>query len=426
MLKPVHWVNSGLKRAFPELRVFLRSDSDTRFIRLSPVQQAVGWAGCVLLVGWTVIATAVLLTDTIGSGKASDQAAGERPYPERSPLSTAMPQDHERFSAAQERISTFHSALLESESRRRELEAGFEVIQATLRRAINERDAMHEAGGSMSASTSNTDVSGSIPSLSMESLEFLTSALHRAADDRDALNREAAEARRTADIARHDLLNLERKTDRIFSQLEEAVSISVEPLDRIFSSVGLSSEKVLNTVRRGYSGRGGPLTPLRLSSYDPHATPDTLRAIGILERLNSLSLYRLAMEKIPLAMPVKGNFHYTSGFGPRWGRFHYGLDLAAKYGKPIHATADGVVTFAGWRGDYGRLVQIQHEFGIETRYAHLAKVRVKKGQRVSHGDRIGDMGSSGRSTGTHLHYEIRVDGKAINPMIYIRASRNVF
>ncbi|MBT6522323.1 MAG: M23 family metallopeptidase, partial [Rhodobacteraceae bacterium] len=74
----------------------------------------------------------------------------------------------------------------------------------------------------------------------------------------------------------------------------------------------------------------------------------------------------------------------------------------------------------------GRVVYIKHAFGIETRYAHLAKIRVKNGQRVSRGQRIGDMGNSGRSTGTHLHYEVRVNGKAVNPMTFIKAGRDVF
>ena len=89
-------------------------------------------------------------------------------------------------------------------------------------------------------------------------------------------------------------------------------------------------------------------------------------------------------------------------------------------------TADGVVTFAGWQSGYGRLVKVRHDFGIETRYAHLSKINVKVGQRVSRGDRIGAMGNSGRSTGTHLHYEVRLGGKATNPMTYITAARDVF
>ncbi|MEL6121960.1 MAG: M23 family metallopeptidase, partial [Pseudomonadota bacterium] len=97
-----------------------------------------------------------------------------------------------------------------------------------------------------------------------------------------------------------------------------------------------------------------------------------------------------------------------------------------RHGTPIYATADGVVTEAEWSSGYGRMVTIRHEFGIETRYAHLSRIRVREGERVSRGDRIGDMGNTGRSTGTHLHYEIRVGGKAVNPMIYIKAARNVF
>ena len=85
-----------------------------------------------------------------------------------------------------------------------------------------------------------------------------------------------------------------------------------------------------------------------------------------------------------------------------------------------------MVTFAGRQSGYGNLIKIKHEFGIETRYAHLSRIRVKVGQRVSRGDRIGDMGNTGRSTGTHLHYEVRVGGKAVNPMTYIKAARNVF
>jgi murein DD-endopeptidase MepM/ murein hydrolase activator NlpD len=142
--------------------------------------------------------------------------------------------------------------------------------------------------------------------------------------------------------------------------------------------------------------------------------------------LDKLNIYRIAAEKAPFSMPLKGSFRFTSGYGPRWGQMHRGTDFAAKSGTPIYATGDGVVSRAEWGGGYGRVVYIKHAFGIETRYAHMAKIRVKKGQRVSRGQRIGDMGNSGKSTGTHLHYEVRVNGKDVNPMIYIKAGRDVF
>jgi len=148
--------------------------------------------------------------------------------------------------------------------------------------------------------------------------------------------------------------------------------------------------------------------------------------------MDQLNLYRIAAQKAPFATPVKSAFRFTSGFGyrrdPKTGgrRMHNGVDFAASSGTPLYSTADGVVVHAGWSAGYGRLVKIQHEFGIETRYAHLSKLRVKVGQRVSRGDRIGDMGASGRVTGVHLHYEVRVGGRAVNPMTYIKAANDVF
>ena len=194
----------------------------------------------------------------------------------------------------------------------------------------------------------------------------------------------------------------------------------------MFTAAGMDTDNMLDTVRRGYSGQGGPLMPLSFSTRGEEPTPDAMRANRILNQLDRLNLYRIAAQKAPFALPVKSTFRFTSGFGMRWGRMHSGTDFASKHGTPIYATADGVVIHAEWLSGYGRLVKIQHEFGIETRYAHMSRIRVKKGQRVSRGERIGDMGSTGRSTGTHLHYEVRVGGKAVNPMIYIKAARNVF
>ena len=145
-----------------------------------------------------------------------------------------------------------------------------------------------------------------------------------------------------------------------------------------------------------------------------------------------MNLYRIAAEQLPFAIPVHSAFRFTSGFGYRTDpkgagtRMHTGTDFAADYGTPIYVTGDGTVSQAGWENGYGRMITVQHAFGIETRYAHLSQIRVSVGQRVSRGDRIGDMGNSGRSTGTHLHYEVRVGASPVNPMTYIKAANDVF
>ena len=109
----------------------------------------------------------------------------------------------------------------------------------------------------------------------------------------------------------------------------------------------------------------------------------------------------------------------------RWAS-HYGLDLGGGFKSKVYSTAPGVVTYAGWKGKYGKLVEISHGAGMKTRYGHMNKIYVKKGQKVKFHQKIGLLGSTGRSTGAHLHYEVVFRGRAKNPMKFIKAGRNVF
>ena len=428
-----------LERYFPERRVFLRSDSDTRFIRLKSESQLLAFLGGSAIVAWAIIATAVLAMDSIGSGNFREQAKrDQRTYEarlnaleeERDKRAEEALAAQNRFNSALKQISVMQTQLLASETRRRELETGIEVIQSTLRRAMGERDAARTEAEALARAL---DDGGDAPlpgqpdgAADDGALDFLTAALTDTARQRDQIEKDAQEALLQADEMAARIQLMEDQNEQIFRQLEEAMTISVEPLDKMFSAAGLNTDTLIDTVRQGYSGQGGPLMPLSFSTRGEDPSADALRANRILNQMDTLNLYRIAATRAPFAMPVKSSFRYTSGFGMRWGRMHSGTDFAAPHGTPIYSTADGVVVHAGWQSGYGRLVKIQHEFGIETRYAHMSKIRVKKGQRVSRGDRIGDMGNTGRSTGTHLHYEVRVGGKAVNPMIYIKAANNVF
>jgi murein DD-endopeptidase MepM/ murein hydrolase activator NlpD len=130
------------------------------------------------------------------------------------------------------------------------------------------------------------------------------------------------------------------------------------------------------------------------------------------------------LSHIPSSWPTQGHFG-GRGFGwhkhPITGRieFHYGLDISNRPFTPIFATADGTVSFVGWWGGYGNVIVIDHGYGFSTRYAHLAQVYVHKWQEVKRGERIGAMGCTGFATGTHLHYEVRVLGRAVDPMNYL-------
>lgn len=437
MNQVAHKLNRLLERRFPERRVFLRSDTDTRFIRLTPSAQFVGFSGSALLVGWAIVATAIIAMDAVGSGSIREQAAREQALyetrinalaGERDTRANEAFQAQERFAAALKQVSQMQTALLKSEERRRELERGIEVVHATLSESMSRRAALETQVATLEGEIAGAaDTTNRMASLdTYTTLDVLTEALTTTAAERDMLALAAQEAEKIAENLDLERRLLEEKNDRIFSQLEDAVAVSMEPLDKMFRNAGLQPDHILDTVRRGYSGQGGPLTPITFSTKGREPDPDSLRANGILNQMDRLNVYRIAAQKVPFGMPLKSSFRYTSGFGPRWGRMHEGTDFAAAYGTPIYATADGVVIKAGWSSGYGRLVKIQHEFGIETRYAHQAKILVKEGQRVSRGQQIGAMGNSGRSTGTHLHYEVRVGGKAVNPMTYIKAAKDVF
>jgi murein DD-endopeptidase MepM/ murein hydrolase activator NlpD len=257
-----------------------------------------------------------------------------------------------------------------------------------------------------------------------DQLSFLTKTLNDTASERDRLEREAQAALDKVNEIEMELRLAEERNEQIFRQIEEAMTVSIEPLNKMFRAVGKNPDTIIDVIRKGYSGYGGPMT--KLSSHGSDPTMEELRANTILNDLDEMNIYRIAVEKIPFANPLKSAYRYTSGYGRRWGRMHYGTDFAAPHGTPIYASADGVVVHAGWASGYGRLIKIRHEFGYETRFGHLSKIRVNVGQKVSRGERIGDMGNTGRSTGTHLHYEIRINGNAINPMKYLEAGHDVF
>lgn len=169
-------------------------------------------------------------------------------------------------------------------------------------------------------------------------------------------------------------------------------------------------------------GQGGPEAP------DNIDVPDLTRRIDDLEReIRQMSdAYRdqqLKLATIPAGWPVNG--YLTDGFGIRSNPFggggtegHEGQDIAAGFGSPVKATADGLVVYAAPRSGYGNVVVIYHGNGITTRYGHMSQIEVEQGQRIHRGDEIGKVGSTGRSTGPHCHYEVRLNNVPVNPVQY--------
>ena len=167
-------------------------------------------------------------------------------------------------------------------------------------------------------------------------------------------------------------------------------------------------------------GQGGPLEPV---GKDSDSTFKQL--FSSWKKLDNLQVGAIA---VPSEKPVK-IAAFTSGYGTRADPFngsvarHMGIDLAGPMGTPIYATADGNVSAAGFNsGGYGNLIKLDHGRGIETRYGHLSAILVSAGQHVTRGQLIARMGSTGRSTGSHLHYEVRIEGKAVNPIPFMKST----
>jgi murein DD-endopeptidase MepM/ murein hydrolase activator NlpD len=206
------------------------------------------------------------------------------------------------------------------------------------------------------------------------------------------------------------------------NSVEDGMESRVRRMRGVFADLGLDMAQL--EAATPHAGMGGPFVPVKLPAN-----------ASLFERqLYRINITRAQMERlnrtlalVPYRKPVVGEVEFTSGFGVRIDPFlgrpamHTGLDFRAATGDPVRATANGKVVSSGWAGGYGRMVEIDHGNGLSTRYGHLSEIGVKVGDQIKIGQVIGAVGSTGRSTGPHLHYETRIDGEAVDPQKFLRA-----
>jgi len=230
---------------------------------------------------------------------------------------------------------------------------------------------------------------------------------HATEESCPGLRREVADLRRALEHKDGALRTLSAK-------LRAMAQGNIRTIENALDGTGL---KVDTLIKRGQGteGQGGPFIP-ESGLREPNLHGDVQRW----DRL------RRALQVLPLAAPLK-DYEVTSKFGKRRDpinrrrAMHAGIDLKAPVRSPVLSTAPGRVVYAGRKGGYGRMVEIDHGLGVHTRYGHLAVIHVREGQQVGPGSRIGLLGSTGRSTGPHLHYEVVVDGRARNPQPFLKA-----
>jgi murein DD-endopeptidase MepM/ murein hydrolase activator NlpD len=217
---------------------------------------------------------------------------------------------------------------------------------------------------------------------------------------------------------------IEAKQATALNALEESFDTRAKRIRGVLGDLGIDVGKVAQPQTFQVASVGGPFVPVKLLT-DASAFDRQLYRIHVSRaHLDRLSRTLVA---VPVRKPIVGEVETTSGFGVRVDPFlrapamHTGLDFRGGLGDPVRATAAGTVTQTGWNGGYGKMVEVDHGNGLSTRYAHLSSFEVKEGQTVRIGQVVGRVGSTGRSTGPHLHYETRIDGEAVDPQKFLRA-----
>jgi murein DD-endopeptidase MepM/ murein hydrolase activator NlpD len=258
----------------------------------------------------------------------------------------------------------------------------------------------------------------------------LTVALNTAIEQRNRLQNERALMAGTVGDLRNQLASLQESQANFVANLAERARGNIDMMEKTVAMTGLDVEKLLAAIAEENAGQGGPYVPA--PAADDEGGQKLLASVATLgDQVDRWERLQLILRTLPLTAPID-SYYISSSYGTRTDPFnggralHEGIDMVGKLRSEVLATAPGTVVFAGWKGGYGRVVEINHGLGIVTRYAHLYAINVKVGDIVDYRQEIGKLGSSGRSSGPHVHFEVRYNGRPLDPMSFLKAGRYVF
>ncbi len=406
------------RRLFPERQIFLRASGRVRFLRLKPAFQAAFAVAFLLLLGWLAYASVVAVV-----GNPAERAEARKA----------------RYLARELDLLTKEVTRLQQEgiARIERLEASQRVLEAAVGTPVGE-----QTGADMTGTDSApAPASQNQPTQSDDASSSPASAASTESEKVSLL------ARRTDTLIRR-ILTLQKRSTRLAAVLEQREDKRLARARTLFAALALG-QPLAAVEDETSEGRavGGPYAPpqllhrergsvLRLpllAGSDVPAARDALllpAARRLLTKLTEAHRVHGLLLSLPSTEPAD-NYYISSRFGLRRDPFrktrsmHYGLDLAGWRGEPVRAVAAGRVVHAGRAPAYGLMVEIDHGNGYRTRYGHMLRVLVRKGQEVKPGMRIGLIGSTGRSTGTHLHWEVWQNGEPVDPLPFLKATDDV-
>lgn len=430
-------------RLFRERQIYHRSDGVVRFIKLD-VRTQIGLATVAFLaVSWTAYASVnFVFTEQIKVADAQDRRNTEKAYQSRliesenayDEINTLNVIFAQEFDAAISQLENRHETLRAIVERKRAQDDQFETLAATLastgdpsgNKITNGNRVMVDAVGREPTPRQSRE-----SRIRGEALQEVLSTEITAGLENTILKDMRSE---TAKLSAKQIVLMAKVESQARGRIKEIAKILEHTgvnTDFVVMKARLREENLASTSIDLFYGQGGPdISPENFTGkpsiyfQSANRIADTMRELNVLNE---------ALKTVPLSGPLATPHRLTSPYGLRWNptnrrkrQGHDGMDMAAAWNSNILATAPGQISFAGVRRGYGRTVEIDHGNGFMTRYAHLNRIKVKLGQKVNLHDTVGLLGNSGRSTGPHVHYEIRYKGKSFDPQRFIEAGRYVF
>lgn len=398
---------SGWLAAYlPVRQIYLRTDGNTRFLVISTRLQVAIVAAALLAVGWVTVTSAnFLFRDAILADK-----------------------EHtiEEMQAAYSKVTNdMRDLQLEVIERTSDLEARQAYLESLAEPSGSPSQRKPATFGPVPLEEHEAEETEE-PDAEEQSFLFLSTVT-------DAADLPAQTAGFRSEItARFEAL--EAAQTRLAMTLTGFASVQLEFLEKQLTGTGLKVDDLVRTWDgdRLQLAAGGPFVPAprpgRLSGTTLEIEPAFIELAG---RWDALQKSRESLRSLPSGSPA-ADYYVSSRFGRRLdpinksSAMHYGLDMAGWPGTAILAAGDGVVSKSGYWGPYGKMIEIDHGNGFKTRYGHLRRIEVNRGERLKRGQAIGEMGCSGRCTSTHLHYEVWFGGKVRNPLPYLKVAQDVY
>ncbi|MRG73323.1 peptidoglycan DD-metalloendopeptidase family protein [Alphaproteobacteria bacterium HT1-32] len=431
-----------MMRLFPEREIILRTETRVRYLKVRPWFQKTVVLFLIGLVSWAGFSSFQYYRhDRIVLAKEDEIARGNQAYRalldeiansqrEIARISRELDQNDKR---AQQQLASTRTQAEQLEKQNISLKEKLGSVKIELGRTERERSQVLNQREQLNSQLSALEqrLNGiSNQKFSLEdNLNSVESELRRVTSERNV-------ARLELDRMQGQVKNLQTRLGEIhtsqlamMTEFSERSSEKIDKLENLLAMTGVNVESMISRTDVPL-GQGGPLVEIDLEKADEkQVLQASVQAFEY--QMNRWDALNVVLSQLPMALPVK-NGRLSSTYGKRkdpvTGRWamHGGIDYAAYFKTPIYSTAAGKVSYAGWKSSFGKVVEIDHGFGITTRYAHMHKPLVETGETVAFGQAIGQMGSTGRSTGTHLHYEVLLDGVPQDPMRFIEAGRYVF